>query len=599
MVIDKVIEKIGPKVAEKVKEGIFDKAEDFGRKVIDSKAEKRFIEQYRNNLEQELLEKYGNEMLYDDLCDVLLKDDNIGKLLERCKELEIDEELSDEEFIESILDGVSIKIYDRNAIRKILQYIAATAFQTFNEIQDPENKKLKNIIKKGDSILSHQIKGVKGDTQKILENSDRTSKTLLEMDNKLDMLISRDLDEKSLQSLGVLKAEDIELLKVGDYRVKVVAETKEEYFCISTEIKVNPKQFLFESFEEFITYLKFTGKTEQFEVCRIQVRDYTGKIVREYEDKSYNGFKIKLPDVFVDEVELGTQIIENVQVQIKPQFDYLKFQVENDEGDILIPNKKYKIERELKGNCVIVHILDAYSNGQLITDFQMELTRVENPSEEPPKVKTNIRVRQKNPSRVSSNIERCILMEKLLASKEVWGRNLDEDKIILAGRMVSLDNPDNAESLSIRKQFYKNLRNLETTFNINFSVPSIVEEDELIITEQICDVLKEGVIRTFEKDITVNCEELECNREQIEKLLGHENSVFLSHYTKIEVLNTTIPVADYFRNVHFVNNLTLDSENRLKMECRSSYIYNEKMATLTEKEIIDNLANGKMVITKD
>lgn len=160
MVIDKVIEKIGPKVAEKVKEGIFDKAEDFGRKVIDSKAEKRFIEQYRNNLEQELLEKYGNEMLYDDLCDVLLKDDNIGKLLERCKELEIDEELSDEEFIESILDGVSIKIYDRNAIRKILQYIAATAFQTFNEIQDPENKKLKNIIKKGDSILSHQIKAI-------------------------------------------------------------------------------------------------------------------------------------------------------------------------------------------------------------------------------------------------------------------------------------------------------------------------------------------------------------------------------------------------------------------------------------------------------
>ena len=148
MVIDKIIEKIGPKVVEKVKEGIFDKAEDFGRKVIDSNAEKRFIEQYRNNLEQELLEKYGNEMLYDDLCNALLKNDNIGKLLERCKELARDEELSDEEFIDSILDSFSIKIYDRNAIRKILKYIAGTAFQTFNEVQNPENKKLKNIIVK-------------------------------------------------------------------------------------------------------------------------------------------------------------------------------------------------------------------------------------------------------------------------------------------------------------------------------------------------------------------------------------------------------------------------------------------------------------------
>lgn len=599
MIIDKIIEKIGPKVAEKIKECISVKAEDFGRKVIDGKAEEIFIQQYQDNLEEEILGKYGNEIFYDDLCNVLLKDNNIGKLLERCRDLKIDEDISDEEFIDSILASVQIKIYDRKAIKKILQYIAATAFDTFNELQNPENKKLKNIIKKESCDIIHQIKGVKGTTKKLSEDASDVKKIISEVDNKVNMLVSHTLEEKSLHKLGKLKAEDIELLKMGDYRVKVMAENQEQYFSISTEIKVSPKQFLFDNFEEFITYLKFTGKTKQFEVCRIQVRDHTGKTIREYEDTSYDGLKIKLPEVFVDEVELGERSIENVQVQIKPHFDYLKFQVENDEGDILIPNKKYKIEREAKDNFVIVHIRDIYSDGQLVTDFQMELKQAGHPSTELPKVNTHIQVRQKDSSRTSSNIESCNLMEKLLSSKEIWGRNLDDDKIILAGRMVSIDNRANAENLSVRKKFYKNLRAMEVVFNINFTVPRIIEETDLIAAERICNLLKDGVVKTSEKIVTVKFEELESDYERIEELLGYKDAVFLCHYTKIEVLNTVIPVAEYLRVVQFVNNITLDSENEIKMNCRDAYIYNEKMATLTEKEIIDNLANGRLVITKD
>lgn len=599
MVIDKIIEKTGLKVAEKIKEYTFAKAEDIGRKAIDSKAEKIFIQQYRNNLEEEILGKYGNEAFYEDLCNALLKDNNIEKLLERCRDLKIDEDISDEEFIDSILDSVLIKIYDRNAIKKILRYIAVTAFETFNELQDPENKKLKNIIKKEGCDIRHQIKGVRETTKKISGDSSDVKKILSELDNKMDMLVSHTSEEKSLRELGKLKAEDIELLKMGDYRIKVVAKNREQYFSISTEIKVSPKQFLFDNFEEFIAYLKFTGKTKQFEVCRIQVKDCTGKTIREYEDTSYVGLKIKLPDVFVDEVELGERSIENVQVQIKPQFDYLKFQVENDEGDILIPNKKYKIEREVKDNFVIVHIRDIYSDGQLITDFEMELKQAENLSTELPKVNTHIQVSQRDSSRTSSNIESCNLMEKLLSSKEIWGRNLDDDKIILAGRMVSLNNHENAENLSVRKRFYKNLRTMEVAFNINFTVPRIIEESDLIAAERICDLLKDGVVKTSEKIVTVKFEELESDYERIEELLGYENAVFLCYYTRIEVLNTVIPVAEYFRVVQFVNNIALNSENEIRMNCRDAYIYNEKMATLTEKEIIDNLANGRMVITEE
>ena len=38
-------------------------------------------------LEEELLEDYGNEIIYDELWDILSQDKNIEKLLERCYNL--------------------------------------------------------------------------------------------------------------------------------------------------------------------------------------------------------------------------------------------------------------------------------------------------------------------------------------------------------------------------------------------------------------------------------------------------------------------------------------------------------------------------------
>ena len=82
MIVDRIIESIGVKAFEVVQNILQSKGEQKIRTIIDQRSQKQFLDRFKENLDNDLLQKYGDEQLYDDLCKVLLEKDNLIRLLQ-------------------------------------------------------------------------------------------------------------------------------------------------------------------------------------------------------------------------------------------------------------------------------------------------------------------------------------------------------------------------------------------------------------------------------------------------------------------------------------------------------------------------------------
>ena len=135
MVKEKILKAIGGKLIEKSKEIFAEESENKVKGIVEEKIEEHFLKLYREKLDEELLEKYGDELFYDDLCKALLNNDNITKLLMRCKKRDLMDSQTDEEFIDNILQQLPANVYYEHEVRKILEYIYDVTFKCFNDLK--------------------------------------------------------------------------------------------------------------------------------------------------------------------------------------------------------------------------------------------------------------------------------------------------------------------------------------------------------------------------------------------------------------------------------------------------------------------------------
>lgn len=163
----------------------------------------------------------------------------------------------------------------------------------------------------------------------------------------------------------------------------------------------------------------------------------------------------------------------------------------------------------------------------------------------------------------------------------------------------SLPNDKETEKcLKETRKFYKKLRKLENDFNVRFNIPETIDEEDITNVFEICDLLEKGVVKTSGGKITIKSDQIQIEQGSIEDLIKQKYIALMYHYQKIEVLNVELPIANFLRIVHFSDDMSLNSDGDIEMNCNRVYAYNEKKATLTEAEIINNLANEKLVITR-
>ena len=153
-----MIKKVGKILVEKITEKIKAEIEKESKFQISEFVDKHVFDNYKDNIYKELLEKYGDEPFYNDLCNTLLRNNNLEILLERCKNHNILDDKTDIDLINQIMQENCMIIYNKSEVKKCLEGILKITFKTFNELKDPENIMLKNIIINESDRVSCEIK---------------------------------------------------------------------------------------------------------------------------------------------------------------------------------------------------------------------------------------------------------------------------------------------------------------------------------------------------------------------------------------------------------------------------------------------------------
>ena len=573
----------------KFKEDVTNKCIGKIRSDVQKRKDSFVLKNFEKNLDETVLQKYGTETFYDDLCKALLKNNNLHKLILRGKDRGLLDDKSDKEFIDGVLKDMIISLYNRKNVVDALNYISQIIFCSFNELENADNIKLKNIIKREQDISRQRIECVKKDTEKLLSNDQITH-------HKLQTITELLLEEKGnsiLSNSGNLKESDVERIISGKYDLILSAKKQEDYFRVVADIKIDISTFNFNTFEEYVSYLRFSGKTAEFEVCSFALIDSQDTVVHKYEDTTYNGLKIRLPEIYVKEAPVTENGMGLMKVVITPKFDYESFQIENENGEIIITNRQYKIEREIKDDKLYIYLLDKQTEHSCKVNLRVSVK-----STNPLLTTTDLSIVQYDATTAISNVEFFNIIRKMSIAKELVARRLSDGELLFISQDAKCFQGDLLDNLDLKISFYSNLLKLERKLNVKFNVPNVIEADEVLNVEQILKVLEEGVTTLRTGKVTLNSNGIDfVDDNAMEKLTCAKEVMFLCHYQNITVLDLELPISDYFRIVMFSNNLHFNDNGDIIMDCHNAYVYNEKLATLSENEIVDNLSRRILKIS--
>lgn len=582
---EKIIEYLGEKVAD----FFLDEPIEIAQYKIKQESNRKKILKFRDYLDNKILEKYGNEIFYDDLCMALLENDAFTKLLQRYIDRSLNDLKTDHEIIAEIMAGMKIKVYNEAMVKEAIIYITQQAYSYLNQLSELENIKLKNIVLNTRDQIFQRIDITRKDIDKLATSQNDIEGTLQTIIKNQDIILNNQI---SVESSGKITAKDISKLECDSYTIKLSANDKKDYFKIIADVEINPKDFSFENFNEYIAYLRFAGKEVNFNVCRFIVYSSDGTILQEYENSEYNGMKMSLPVVYTKEVEASKIEIKSMKVCITPQFEFKEFQIETYEGEILIPNRTYKMEREINGNILNVHLIDQSKN-RLITKLLISIVM-----DQSFVAKTHITIAQRDEKSVISNLEFSRLLKKMSESNSIIAKDINTEKDILMSDSICCDDRRMLENIDIKIRFYEQLLRMERLFNIKFQVPDDIETSEIDNVKQIAKVLSGGVVRTNECEITIHPDEFAIEDGfSIDDLIGVNKFVMTCHYKKITILDVEIPVVDYFKSILYIDNVCANEDKSITLHCTKGYIYNEQLATLPENQIISNFAHDYLKIT--
>lgn len=201
MIKEKILKLLGDKLIEKAKEIFEEESENKVKGVIDKKIDDYYLKRYREKLDEELLQKYGDEVFYDDLCKALLCNDHITKLMMRCKKRDLMDQESDEEFINNIMQQLPSNTYQKQEVRKVIEYISDITFKCFNELENEDSIKLANItIRTGDNTIN----AVKGAANKILENQNKDMQSLSQEMAEIRQLLQEGNQQDNVRAFQIL-----------------------------------------------------------------------------------------------------------------------------------------------------------------------------------------------------------------------------------------------------------------------------------------------------------------------------------------------------------------------------------------------------------
>lgn len=308
---EKIAVMIGTKLWEKIKEKVTEEGKKQAKQLIDEKIKESTIEVYKRNLNENLLKKYGDEKFYTELCNVLLSNQNLDKLIKRCEQRDIIDDETNEEFLEKIMKDARMTVYDKAMVKKVLVHIEGVTYKSFNILQNPDSVKLQNAIIRDGEQTRKEIERIQRDIYDALVKKENVS---CENVNRYGTFISKSCKKEVAHFKGREKElkELEELLKENKgiktflwiYGMGGLGKTQLcRRFCS-----------IIENQYAYIGWVSYQNNFKQSLVNSIYMLDKTGDLDKDYENavKYINSLGRELI-LFIDNYDLPDTSISDIE----------------------------------------------------------------------------------------------------------------------------------------------------------------------------------------------------------------------------------------------------------------------------------------------
>lgn len=134
------------RIAEPILNKITDNALEEAKKFIDEYQKQKFKENFIEQLDETLLNKYGNESFYNELSRLIIEIDILNLIYDRCYEIGKHDFRTDEQFIDCIVEKGNVKFVDKNKLHDAIKHIFDSLFYVLNKPEYNDTRKIINHL---------------------------------------------------------------------------------------------------------------------------------------------------------------------------------------------------------------------------------------------------------------------------------------------------------------------------------------------------------------------------------------------------------------------------------------------------------------------
>lgn len=464
-------------------------------------------------LDMDILNKYGDKKIYDNLSKLIVCDDILNKIYNRCYSIDNNNYQTDEEFLEELISGREYEVFNKVQIKEVLKNIFDSVFYVLNQAEDDETRKIINAVKKTEIFL-HSIYDEVIDLKRDIKNIEIKDNPRIE-DQTIE---TKFFSEPVLQCYKDNREKcDITLNSNGDNPL----------FKILLKVKSDGQILKFKSSIDYMNYLSFTGKEAILDVVEIKIeRIEDGKVYFDFEKECYET-TISFPALNVYSIEQFPRSEEatnmDMKIKIIPPNTQLKVCVENENGESIFDLRVYELTRNILSNGDLEVTMNDVSNDKDVEIMVKSIFRNKKEQTGEESISSEVTISNNMQNTAHGRFRYYNILKRIKNSKQLIYRDKNTGICIFKGKSILKNINDNYITNQII--IYGQLIKIQDYFNVVFKLPDKMDIPLIDTIRQVFELItcKKTIIDKY--DLTFKKADLTLKKKNDSKEELKENSI--------------------------------------------------------------------------
>ena len=407
-------------------------------------------------------------------------------------------------------------------------------------------------------------------------------KQFAKMDQKQGWQATNNIDAP----VGEMAVADIKELQIDNTSTQLFPDKGINMCRVSITAELTEETKHFKDFSAFYNHLRFLGRTATLPILELVVRTEEGEVVYEYRSQVDNKECISLPDTFMRFPTSPFNMTDDFvgTVTIEPEFLYRRLELLDEKDRIIVPTRKYKIERSQDGGITTTTFVDQdgapYTSVNYYIRYDEKAKKI---------VDAGVKIH-----RVSNTLSACVeyygIEERMASSRTALCREVDHQlDLFKVGVSTKSGSMRKAKNEAKRyKELFQKMIYLEAYFHVKFQFPEVVTPFEAKSVFMLYDLVRNGVAESPLYRLNLD--------DPLDIDDPNKTGVIFSNLSESEIMGAKF---DYSGKQYVIINFIEEikqNEDGYYVDIKKSYVYDEARATLTQEEIVGNLLKGSLVI---